>query len=124
MATLEHMERVLEHLEKQEAKRQLTLPLMPPAARKTDPETSHQAADEHQDIRANDRRRALEIDRAHPEGLTDHELGALMGRQQTSAGKRRCELRDAGYIVDSGQRRPTPSGSTAIVWKINKGEGL
>jgi len=41
-----------------------------------------------------------------------------MGRQQTSAGKRRGELRDAGYIEDGLMRRPAPSGSMAIVWCI------
>lgn len=89
-----------------------------PAARKADPETSHAAASEHQETRARDRNTALTIHRAHPAGLTDFELADLMGRQQTSAGKRRGELRDMGLIEDSGERRPSPSGSSAVVWRI------
>jgi hypothetical protein len=42
---------------------------------------------------------------ANPDGLTDFELGAMVGRQQTSAGKRRGELRDLGYIEETALRR-------------------
>lgn len=82
--------------------------------RATDPETSQIAAAPN---RSRDRDlvyAALRI--AADRGLTDFELGACIGRQQTSAGKRRGELRDAGLVRDSGQRRPAPSGSPAIVW--------
>lgn len=84
-------------------------------ARRTDPETSHQAAASD---RARDRDRALAALRAAPDGLTDFELGDAIGRQQTSAGKRRHELMRAGVVCDSGLRRRTPSGATAIVWKV------
>lgn len=90
-------------------------------SRRRDPTTSHDAANANQSGRHKDRQRALEIHRAHPDGLTDHELAALMDRVQPSAGKRRGELRDAGLIVDSGERRRTPQGSTAIVWKLKQG---
>jgi hypothetical protein len=49
------------------------------------------------------------------DGLTDFEYPAL---QQTSAGKRRLELQRAGLVEDSGRRRPSPSGSPVIVWRI------
>ena len=65
-------------------------------------------------------RSALLTLRDHPEGLTDFELGDLIGRQQTSAGKRRGELRDLGLVRDSGARRASPSGSSAIVWIITE----
>jgi hypothetical protein len=55
-----------------------------------------------------------------PDGLTDFELADIMGRQQTSAGKRRGELRDIGLVSDTGYRRPAPSGSMAIVWAITR----
>jgi hypothetical protein len=82
-------------------------------ARTTDPDTSHLAAAPD---RARDHDRAYALLRMAADGLTDFELGNLMSRQQTSAGKRRGELRDAGLVRDSGQRRRAPSGSMAIVW--------
>ena len=87
-------------------------------ARNTDPETSHLAAEAHPAIRAHDRRLVLRAHAERPNGLTDFELGALVGRQQTSAGKRRGELRDAGLIEATDARRLAPSGSPAIVWRI------
>ena len=89
-----------------------------PGARPTDPETSHKAAARSPSTRSIDRVRVLLVHYGHPSGLTDFELGMLVGRQQTSAGKRRGELRDMGFIADSGLRRPAPSGSSAIVWQI------
>jgi hypothetical protein len=87
--------------------------------RSSDPETSWQAAFRDLHRRAGDRIRALEVHISRPNGLTDFELGDLMGRQQTSAGKRRGELRDIGLIAAHPTlRRPAPSGSPAIVWVI------
>lgn len=89
-----------------------------PGARRTDPDTSHLAAAAHPRIRARDRRLVLfELER-HPAGLTDFELAANLGRQQTSVGKRRGELRDWGWVYDTGFYRPAPSGSKAIVWAL------
>ena len=88
---------------------------MGPNVRNTDPDTSHMAAAPD---RASDRIRVLEaLKDAADNGLTDFELGVIVGRQQTSAGKRRGELRDLGFVYDSGLRRPAPSGSLAIVWR-------
>jgi hypothetical protein len=55
--------------------------------------------------------------------LTDFELAARTGWQQTSIGKRRGECRDAGLIEAAewkGQpiRRPSPSGSMSQVWRL------
>ena len=97
--------------------------LFGPGARNSDPHTSHEAAARSPKLRARDRKMCLEAHYRHPAGLTDFELGDVVGRQQTSAGKRRCELRDMGLIEDSGMRRSAPSGSSAIVWRItNAGE--
>lgn len=85
-------------------------------ARKSDPETSHKAA--RLENLSRDRAMVLRAHEQHPDGLSDFELAALLGRQQTSVGKRRCELRDMGLIVDSGKKRPAPSGSPAIVWRL------
>ena len=85
----------------------------------TDPETSWQAAFRDLARKKTDRILALAVHYARPHGLTDFELGDLMNRQQTSAGKRRGELRDLGLIYATDLRRNAPSGSPAIVWAIN-----
>jgi hypothetical protein len=89
----------------------------PPATRHTDPSTSHAAARDTSPTAGTNRWLALTTLIRHPDGLTDFELSSLTGLQQTSIGKRRGELRDAGLVRDSGKRRPAPSGSAAIVWE-------
>ncbi len=64
------------------------------------------------------RLKALAAHYLHPEGLTDFELAALTDTAQTSIGKRRGELEQAGLIVATTKRRPAPSGKAAIVWRI------
>jgi hypothetical protein len=91
-----------------------------PGARLTDPETSHLAADRSKALTAADRRMVLMVHANHPLGLTDFELADITGRQQTSVGKRRGELRDLGLIAETTERHPAPSGSPAIVWKITE----
>jgi hypothetical protein len=83
--------------------------------RPSDPETSHEAAARD---RINDRRKCLVALWQNPEGLTDYELADLVGRQQNSAGKRRGELRDLGYVEATNIRRDAPSGSRCIVWRV------
>jgi hypothetical protein len=91
-----------------------------PLARNTDPATSHEAAARMEPLARFDRRLVLIAHASKPAGLTDFELAALMQRQQTSVGKRRGELRDVGYIEATDIRRRSPSGSTAIVWRITE----
>lgn len=88
-----------------------------PVARRTDPITSHQAARLADTTADTNRALALRTLRAHPDGLTDFELAELTGLQQNSVGKRRGELRDAGLVEDTGKRRPSTTGSPAIVWR-------
>lgn len=87
-----------------------------PVARSTDPVTSHLAAIDASSRAQTNRDLALATLRSHPSGLTDFDLADLTGIAQTSIGKRRGELRDAGLVEDSGRHRPSPSGSAAIVW--------
>ena len=87
-------------------------------ARNTDPETSHLAAARNPHSRTIDREKVLAAHADNPDGLTDFELAEIVDRQQTSAGKRRGELRDAGLIEETDMRRAAPSGSLAIVWRI------
>ena len=83
-------------------------------ARTADPDTSHQAALSVLPRLSGDRQRVRDYLADHPEGLTDFELARGLGGQQTSLGKRRLELK----CVDTGLRRPSPSGSPAVVWRL------
>lgn len=89
-----------------------------PTARASDPETSHTAAARASVRAATDRALVLRIHQQWTAGLTDFELAEIAGRQQTSLGVRRGDLRKAGLIRDSGLKRPAPSGSPATVWII------
>jgi DNA-binding transcriptional ArsR family regulator len=85
--------------------------------RNSDQDTSLEAA---LGIRPNigrSRRIALQALLEAEDGLTDFELADKTGYQQTSIGKRRTELRNMGLVADSGRRRKTPSGASAIVWR-------
>ena len=86
-------------------------------SRHTDPETAHIAAGANEDIRGTQRIAVMAHYRERGiTGSTDYEPGEKLCILRTSAGKRRKELCEAGLIVDSGTRRPTDTGSTAIVW--------
>lgn len=88
-----------------------------PLARRTDPHTSHEAA-ESLARRATQRRTVLMILRGLPEGVTDEELVSLIGANLSPSGvrTRRHELVEQGLVVDTGIRRKTNSGRSAIVW--------
>ena len=51
-------------------------------------------------------------------GATDHEVSSELRILADTSRARRCELRDAGDIVDSGQRRPSPRGQASVVWIV------
>lgn len=69
---------------------------------------------------------------AGPAGLTDFELEAVTTIKQTSSGKRRGELRDAGlveplFVPDAEHpcgkrpvRRLAPSGTPSQVWVVTE----
>lgn len=91
-----------------------------PLARRTDPETSHKAAKRMIPRAGTDRMAVLLELYKRRAGLTDYDLARLLGRQQNSMGKRRGELRDAGFVEPTEHRRPAPTGSPTIVWRITK----
>ena len=99
---------------------QLEMPFGDPTVRWSDPDTSHEAAEDAAVSANKGREIALATLRRHPAGLTDHELAAITGWQLNSMNKRRGELRDRGFVYDTGTRRRTPSGSSAIVWKARE----
>lgn len=95
-------------------------------ARRTDPETSHEAA---RSIRSDKLRRSQEAVLDVLRSLhraTDVELiqsynlrGYAFSVPQSDSGirTRRSELVTAGKVIDSGERVKLPSGRRAIVWK-------
>lgn len=86
-----------------------------PARRPTDPDTSRTPT---QPRLSAGRLLALDALARHSAGLTDFELAEITGKPQTSIGKRRGELVAAGLVVATLERRPSPTGSPAIVWRI------
>lgn len=94
------------------------------AARMSDPDTAHEAAAAVSDVqRRNVYRAVLELVEHGPS--TDHDLARYITGKlghpigQTSAGKRRGELRDAGFVCDSGHKGIVrETGAKAIRWAL------
>jgi hypothetical protein len=104
-------------------------------ARKSDPDTSHEAAASIGDLR--ERQKVVLAIFDWPGvgfmGTTDEELGdayqrlALAGQvpYQSPSGlrTRRSELVELGLVENSGDKRKTRSGRRAIVWQKPAGRG-
>lgn len=90
-------------------------------ARKTDPETSHEAAASVSDLRRS-QQEVLEAVR-DLEHATDDEIFAYLNAKgvlmsPSGARTRRKELVDAGLVRDSGFPGRTASGRRAIKWEV------
>lgn len=93
------------------------LPLLLPAHRNAPAGTSQAAADRIAGHAPKQRAEVLAvIVRAGAHGATDAEIEAATGIRAQSVSPRRGELRALGLVVESGRRRPTPSGRRAAVW--------
>lgn len=93
------------------------LPVLP--ARNTDPATSHIAAQGGRKSRGTQRIKVYNyFGECKGQGSTDYEMKLVLHFTESSARKRRQELRDDGLIIDSGRRRPTNTGYPAIVWVL------
>lgn len=94
----------------------------PQAFRNTDPPTSREAA-ERANMHASHGRMVV-LEQLALRAMTDFELAAATGWLATSIGKRRHECMMAGLVERAldgrGEdvRRPSPSGSPALVWSI------
>jgi predicted transcriptional regulator len=55
---------------------------------------------------------------AGPRGCTCDEIEVALGISHQSVSGRCTNMKDKGYIVDSGERRPTRTGTDAMVWII------
>lgn len=96
----------------------------PAPVRANAPATSHAAAKSV--VTGQQRLQVLTLLRdAHPDGLTDEEMrseGASRGMFMSPSGSRtrRSELVDMGFAQDSGSRRKSPFGRSAVVWEITQ----
>ncbi len=54
-------------------------------------------------------------------GACDHEIEARTGLKHQSISGNRRHLVERGKLHASDERRPTPSGRNAIVWRLGKG---
>jgi hypothetical protein len=87
-------------------------------------DTSHDAAQSASGFTATQRAIVESVlATAWPQGLTDDEGGELLGWDRLKWGRRRNELCMQSKVVDSGERRPTPGGRSAIVWRLNGAPG-
>jgi hypothetical protein len=91
-----------------------------PNARKTDPKTSHDAADSVKDVTATQEYvlKALKRPRNDTQLIEAYRSYKTAPRASESGIRtRRAELVDAGLIDDSGKRVKMPSGRYSIVWE-------
>lgn len=91
-----------------------------PKARKTDPQTSHDAAESVENVTATQQfvLRALRRPRNDAQLIEAYRSYKTAPRASESGIRsRRAELVDAGYVRDSGKRVKMPSGRSSIVWE-------
>jgi hypothetical protein len=86
--------------------------------RATDPDTSHNAAENATRRGPSQRKRIWEA-LQHLGGATDYELSQATGILRSSAAKRRQELQELGHVIETNKRRPTDTGTLAIVWRCS-----
>jgi hypothetical protein len=66
----------------------------------------------------NARERIYNVIKAHPNGLTAHEIRQLITMPFNTVAARVSDLNLEGWLTDSGQRRKTDTGALATVWII------
>jgi len=85
-------------------------------ARRTDPDTSHEAARRADKFAATGQRvRCLECVEGH-HGLTSGEMADLLGVDRHVPARRLPELRDAGLVKSLAPRKCRSRGSTSLTW--------
>jgi len=87
-----------------------------PRARKTDPPTSHAAADSMREGAETQRRMIVDALEYGP--MTGDQLDAHYGWPHATANRRLPELRDAGLVVMMTETRETRSGRSARLWRL------
>ena len=86
-----------------------------PLFRRTDPVTSKAAGQAAREFLGDHERRILEALAAGP-GTKD-EIAGRCGLTEQQVARRRAGLLRYGLVVLTGERRRTPSGNTAEVWR-------
>ena len=87
-------------------------------ARRTDPQTSKDAAKSIDDSRLSHMEQVvLSALKRHPHGLTSHDLVLETGETWNTVTPRIRPLVKKGKVYDSGERRLGPAGRNCIVWK-------
>jgi len=89
-----------------------------PAARNSDPHTSHEAADNVTDSgqRSRNQRAVLELVKKHP-GKTSAELGKELSMlDRTEIARRLPELRTANLVCNGKSRVCMANGTVAMTW--------
>ena len=99
---------------------QLTLEPARPRTRHDDPATSHLAG---ASVPRTTALKAVIIDALRARPSTDEELVDRLERAGVKASpsgvrSRRAELVEAGFVIESGQVRPTRMGRDATVWAV------
>jgi predicted ArsR family transcriptional regulator len=85
------------------------------------PETSARAAVANAPRSGTQRWRVLRaVSFAGWTGLTDDEIGSKTGLHGNAVRPRRGELVKAGFVEDSGLRRPSVMGNPAVVWTATR----
>ena len=97
---------------------QLALDFDTPAPFQRHSQTSKAAAKQIEPTAGTLRRLVYDAIRARP--MTDAELQEALGLEGSTERPRRREVQRAGLIEDSGDRRPTPSGRLAVVWRATR----
>jgi len=87
-------------------------------ARRDDPDTSHGAAERAAEFAGKHKARIFAALRQASSGATKDEISRMTGIDPVAVARRMSELANDGLVEDSGLRRPTPTGRSAIVWRI------
>lgn len=94
------------------------LPLFRPRARRSDPRTSHAAADSMVAGADQHRRRILNHLRLiAPDNATKDEMARACGLDDVQVARRISELVETGLVEASGETRPTATGRAATAWR-------
>lgn len=94
---------------------------VPLAYRRTDPDTSRQAAKDNQPRRNAQQERILAALAAVGDyGATDDAVAHRVGLPGNTVATRRRELEQLGLVERTTERRRTSSGSTAIVFRVTE----
>lgn len=90
------------------------------ASHRGDPVTSRAAAHRNSLRSGTQRTNVMRAIASHPAGLTAEQVTRALGMREatsgSSAAKRLSELRACGYVVATGETRPTVNGAQANVW--------